>query len=273
MPTATPTPTTVQPTTDAGGRRRRIGVAPADRALGRAAAARPRRAARARRGATTTTAHHRHRHRHLVGPGVFGVLLIWTGLAWLTGVGLDDRAGRRSGDPRPGLRARVLRRRLAWLDLPGPRGRPRCSRSPRSSTSPSPVRSASSTGRPTRARELQDDLRGEHGRGHPRPERARHRCAADDACEPRSASATSSCSCSRTRTLSVNTEVGAGETVVFGEKQNGVGFETHDRYPGEGGTLDPRPRGGDGPDRGAPRARPTWVDDAHGAPPPRPSLG
>ena len=30
----------------------------------------------------------RHRHRHLVGPGVFGVLLIWTGVAWLTGVGL-----------------------------------------------------------------------------------------------------------------------------------------------------------------------------------------
>ena len=37
--------------------------------------------------------------------------------------------------------------------------------------------------------------------------------------------------------LVVNTEVGAGEAVVFGEKQNGVGFETHDRHPGEGGTL------------------------------------
>ena len=24
---------------------------------------------------------------------------------------------------------------------------------------------------------------------------------------------------------------------MFGEKQNGVGFETHDRHPGEGGTL------------------------------------
>ena len=56
-------------------------------------------------------------------------------------------------------------------------------------------------------------------------------------CEPRSASATSSCWCPRTRTLVVDTEVGAGEAVVFGEQQNGVGFETHDRHPGEGGTL------------------------------------
>ena len=35
----------------------------------------------------------------------------------------------------------------------------------------------------------------------------------------------------------MNTEVGAGEAVVFGEQQNGVGFETHDAIPGEGGTL------------------------------------
>src|SRR5688572_28758780 len=37
---------------------------------------------------TAPARNHRHRHRHLVGPGVFGVLLIWTGVAWLAGVGL-----------------------------------------------------------------------------------------------------------------------------------------------------------------------------------------
>ena len=61
--------------------------------------------------------------------------------------GPDDRARRGSGDPRPGLRARVLRRWLPRADLPRPRGGPRCSRSPRSSTSPSPAPSESSTGR------------------------------------------------------------------------------------------------------------------------------
>jgi predicted membrane protein len=37
--------------------------------------------------------------------------------------------------------------------------------------------------------------------------------------------------------LTVNTEVGAGEVMVFGERQNGVGFETHDGFPGDGATL------------------------------------
>jgi hypothetical protein len=31
--------------------------------------------------------------------------------------------------------------------------------------------------------------------------------------------------------------VGAGEAIVFGEQQNGVGFETHDHVSGDGGTL------------------------------------
>ena len=68
----------------------------------------------------------------------------------------------------------------------------------------------------------------------------------------------------------VNTEVGAGEVVVFGEQQNGVGFETHEAYAGERRHADPRPRGGHGPDRGAPRR----VDAANGrarpSPAPRP---
>ena len=60
--------------------------------------------------------------------------------------------GRRPGDPRPGLRARVLRRRQPGADLPGAvRGR-RARRSPPSSTSRSRVPSASSTGRRPRAR-------------------------------------------------------------------------------------------------------------------------
>ena len=37
--------------------------------------------------------------------------------------------------------------------------------------------------------------------------------------------------------LSVNTEVGAGGVRVFGEEQNGVGFETHDGFPAAGDTL------------------------------------
>ena len=35
----------------------------------------------------------------------------------------------------------------------------------------------------------------------------------------------------------VNTEVGAGESVVFGEQQNGVGVDSHESYPGRGATL------------------------------------
>ena len=81
--------TTVQPTTDAGDGGRRDRVRPRRPRPGTC----PRRPCPASRSRTSTGHDHRprnqrHRHRHLVGPGVFGVLLIWTGVAWLTGVGL-----------------------------------------------------------------------------------------------------------------------------------------------------------------------------------------
>ena len=93
-PTSTPTatastdPTTVQPTTGPRRRRRRVGRATAHRARGTCRRRRCPAMPLAARPASGHDRHHRHRHRHLVGPGVFGVLLIWTGVAWLTGVGL-----------------------------------------------------------------------------------------------------------------------------------------------------------------------------------------
>jgi hypothetical protein len=37
--------------------------------------------------------------------------------------------------------------------------------------------------------------------------------------------------------VTVQTEVGAGDVIVFDEEQNGVGFETDERFEGEGGQL------------------------------------
>jgi hypothetical protein len=54
----------------------------------------------------------------------------------------------------------------------------------------------------------------------------------------------------------VDTQVGAGETLVFGEQQNGVGFETHDHVSGDRRHPHAGPRGGDGSDRGAARDLP-----------------
>jgi hypothetical protein len=84
------------------------------------------------------------------GSGVFGVLLIWTGVAWLAGVGLTT-----------GLAVGLVILGLGFVlgSFVGGSGRsssPRsssasCSPPPRSSTSRSRVRSASSSGRRTRA--------------------------------------------------------------------------------------------------------------------------
>ena len=81
-------PTTVQPTTAGPAATRAAWRPPPAAPVGRAAVAGPRRWVAASTVTTVTIDRHRHRHRHLVGPGVFGVLLIWTGVAWLTGVGL-----------------------------------------------------------------------------------------------------------------------------------------------------------------------------------------
>ena len=168
--------TTVQPTTDRRRRRRRVGrTAPPTAPWDVPPSPVPGRCRRPR--PAQDHRHRHHRHRHLVGPGVFGVLLIWTGVAWLTGVGLTtglavglvilglgfvlgsfvggSRAlifpallvGRRAGDHRlrrhPVLRAH--RRAVLVADI-ARRARP---------------------GR---------HLRREHGRGDARPERARRCC-------------------------------------------------------------------------------------------------
>ena len=166
---------------------------------------------------------------------MFGVLLIWTGLAWLTGVGLTTGLavglvilglgfvlGSFVGGSRwlifPALVVGLLLAVTAIVDIPfsGPIGEQHWS--------------------PISRSELQDTYEVSMGEG------------TLDLSElgivraPTTVRATAGFGhlvvlVLEDQELVVDTEVGAGETVVFGEKQNGVGFETHDRHPGEGGTL------------------------------------
>jgi hypothetical protein len=178
---------------------------------------------------------HRRRHGHLVGPGVFGVLLIWTGIAWLTGVGLTTGLavglvilglgfvlGSFVGGSRwlvvPAILVAIALFLAAVVDIPlsGPVGQHRWS--------------------PDSRAELEDEyevsmgegtldlsgvgllrvgaeVRATVGMGHLVV------LVPDD------------------QAVTVQTEVGAGDVIVFGEEQNGIGFDTHERYDGEGGAL------------------------------------
>ena len=182
-------------------------------------------------------ARHRHRHRHLVGPGIFGVLLIWAGVAWLTGVGLTTGlavglvilgVGFVIGSFVGGSRALILPALLvaiallitAFVDIPfsGPIGEQRWS--PDSRTELEAVDTYDvSMGEGTLDLSELPLLRSETN------VRATVGLGQLIVLVPED------------QEVTVNTEVGAGEVAVFGERQNGVGFETHDGFSGDGATL------------------------------------
>ena len=176
-----------------------------------------------------------HRHRHLVGPGVFGVLLIWTGVAWLAGVGpttglavglvilgLGFVLGSFVGGSRalifPALIVGLLLAATAVIDIPfsGPVGQQLWSPDTRAELDDT---YEVSMGEGTldlsdlRLLLVDTDIKASVGLGHLVV------IVPDD------------------QDVIVNTDVGAGESLVFGEQQNGVGFETHDHVSGDGGTL------------------------------------
>ena len=234
-PPSTPTTPTstrprVQPTTDAGDGGGGGWGAAAHRALGRAPAAGARHPSRPSPAPTDRDRRHRHRHRHLVGPGVFGVLLIWAGVAWLTGVGLTTGLAVGLLILGLGLRARLLRRRLAARSSSRRSLVARRARRHRGHRHPAlgPDRRAALVARPRRraARTRYEVSMGEgtldlSELGMP---------AGDDAtCEATVGLGHLVVLVPEDQDLVVNTEVGAGEAVVFGEQQNGVGFETHER--------------------------------------------
>jgi predicted membrane protein len=179
----------------------------------------------------------RHRHRHLVGPGVFGVLLIWTGVAWLTGVGLTTALavglvilglgfvlGSFVGGSRalifPALLVAVALAMTAFIDIPfsGPIGEQYWSPATRTQLEEVDAYDVSMGEGTLDLSELvllrrETSVTATVGLGHLVV------LVPED------------------QDVSVNTEVGAGEVVVFGREQNGVGFETHDSFPGDGATL------------------------------------
>lgn len=176
-----------------------------------------------------------HRHRHMVGPGVFGVLLVWAGVAWLTGVGLTTGLavglvilgiGFVVGSFVGGSRVLILPAILlaaalgvaALVDIPlsGPVGEQQWS--------------------PTRLSELDDLYEVSMGKG-----------TLDLSGLPLVRQETTVRATvglghlvvlvPQDQDVFVNTDVAGGEVTVFGERQEGVGFETHDGFPGDGGTL------------------------------------
>ncbi|MFL6206524.1 MAG: PspC domain-containing protein [Acidimicrobiales bacterium] len=178
----------------------------------------------------------RHRHGRLVGPGVFGVLLIWTGIAWLAGVGLTTGLavglvilglgfvlGSFVGGSRwlvlPALLVAIALAISALVDIPlsGPIGEQRWS--------------------PDSLEELQDTYEVSMGEG------------TLDLTELGLLSSDQTVRATVglghlvvlvpvDQDLLVDTDVGAGDALVFGEEQNGLGFETHDAYHGTSdGTL------------------------------------
>ena len=179
----------------------------------------------------------RHGRRHLVGPGIVGVLLIWTGIAWLTGVGLTTGlavglvilgVGFVIGSFVGGSRALILPALLvaiallvtAFVDIPfsGPIGEQHWSPDSRTELEAVDTYDVSMGEGTLDLSELpllrrEANVRATVGLGHLIV------LVPED------------------QDVTVNTEVGAGEVLVFGERQNGVGFETHDGYPGDGETL------------------------------------
>jgi hypothetical protein len=177
----------------------------------------------------------RHRHRRLVGPAVFGLLLIWTGLAWLTGVGLTTGlavglvilglgflVGSFVGGSRalvvPAILLAVALAVTAIIDIPlhGPVGQHTWS--PDTIDELQPEYEVSMGEATVDLSELgllreEETVRATVGFGHLVV------LVADG------------------QDVFVNTEVGAGEAVVFGEQQNGIGVDSHEGYPGRGATL------------------------------------
>ena len=182
---------------------------------------------------------------------MFGVLLIWTGVAWLTGVGLTTGLavglvilglGFVLGSFVGGSRALILPALLvalalaitAFIDIPfsGPIGEQYWSPDTRTELE---------------AVDAYDVSMGEGTLD-----------LSELALLRRETSVTATVGLGhlvvlvpQDQDVTVNTEVGAGDAMVFGEEQNGVGFETHDRVPRRRRDADPRPRGGHGTDRGA----------------------
>jgi hypothetical protein len=178
----------------------------------------------------------RHRHRHLVGPGVFGVLLIWTGIAWLTGVGLTTGLavglvilglgfvlGSFVGGSRwlifPALLVALALAITAIVDIPlsGPIGQQQWS--------------------PDTVAELQDEYEMSMGEG-TLDLRGLGLLTHDETVRATVGLGHLVVLVTPDQDLLVDTEAGAGSVLVFGEEQNGLGFETHDAYHGDSdGTL------------------------------------
>jgi hypothetical protein len=178
--------------------------------------------------------HQRPRRRHVIGPTVFGVLLVWTGLAALTDVGLTSWLagallvlgsgfvlGSFVGGSRvlilPSLLVAIALIAAVTIDIPlsGPVGEQRWS--------PGSVDELESLYDVSMGEGILDltgvdvdeetTVRASVGLGHLVV------LVADD------------------QDVFVNTEVGAGEAMIFGVEQDGLGVETHEHYGDPDGQL------------------------------------
>ena len=111
---------------------------------------------------------HGRRRRRVLGPIVFGALLVWAGLAWLAGVSLETRLAGRPADHRHRVRPRLLRGRQPGADPPGAGGRRRAGRD-RGRRHPAARSDRRRSGGRRRASTTRGPLRGEHRRGHAGP--------------------------------------------------------------------------------------------------------
>ncbi len=180
--------------------------------------------------------HRHHRRRRVLGPTVFGMLLVWTGIAWLTGVGLTSGlavglviiglgcvVGSFVGGSRaliaPALVVAAALIVTATIDIPleGPIGEQRWSPDSRAELEDAYQVSMGEGILDLSDLPLEPDeelaVRASVGLGHLVV------LVAEDA------------------PVFVNAEIGAGEVVAFGEERNGVGVDLHESFGSDGDGL------------------------------------
>jgi hypothetical protein len=182
----------------------------------------------------------RHPHRHIVGPSVFGVLLVWAGIAWLAGIGLTTGlavglvilglgfvVGSFVGGSRalifPAIVVAVALILFAAVDIPlsGPVGEQRWS--------------------PDSVDELEELYDVSMGEGTLDLTDLEVPSASDVSVAASVGLGHLVVLVAEDEDVFVNTKVGAGEAVVFGVEHNGMSFDTHDDFTdgdGDGLVLD-----------------------------------
>jgi phage shock protein PspC (stress-responsive transcriptional regulator) len=180
--------------------------------------------------------HRHHRHRRVLGPSVFGMLLVWAGIAWLSGVGLTTGLavglviiglgcvfGSFVGGSRaliaPALIVAAALAVTATIDIPlnGPLGQQRWS--------------------PDQPRELQDVYEVSMGEGTLDLSDLPIRSGEEVAIRATVGFGHLVVLVAEGEPVFVNAEVGAGEVVVFGEERNGVGVDLHESFGSDGDGL------------------------------------